>query len=75
MLMQVFSLKMYRKSTLFIHPTASLISFILFGYYVVLILLLQTGVQDFIGKSEYVRSLDFWCMKANFGCKNAQNVH
>ena len=28
----VFSLKMYRKSSLFIHSTASLISFILFGY-------------------------------------------
>ena len=27
-----FSLKMYRKSSLFIHSTASLISFILFGY-------------------------------------------
>ena len=37
--------------------------------------LLPMGVQDFMGKSEYVRSSDFRRTEANFRRKNAQNVH
>ena len=34
--------------------------------------LLPMGVQDFMGKSEYVRSSDFRRTEANFRRKNAQ---
>ena len=37
--------------------------------------LLPTGVQDFMGKSEYVRPSDFRRTEANSRRKNAQNVH
>ena len=35
--------------------------------------LLPTGVQDYMGKPEYVRSSDFRRTEANFRRKNAQN--
>ena len=37
--------------------------------------LLPMGVQDFMGKSEYVRSSDFRRTEANFRRINAKNDH